>query len=276
MKFAWINAHRSEFQIAAMCRVLEVCRAGFYAAVKRPASKRALRREALAEKIAAVYENKRATYGSPRIYRELHEQGEKVCENTIASIMREKEIRVEVKRRFVPCTTDANHDLPVAKNILNREFKAEQPNQKWVSDITYVQTGEGWLYLAAVLDIFSRKVIGWSMNEKMETALVSNALNMALTRRRPEPGVLHHSDRGVQYASSEYQELLKGNGCECSMSRTGNCYDNALMESFWSTLKRELVYRQKYSTRAEARASIFEYIEVFYNRQRRHSALNLQ
>jgi transposase InsO family protein len=177
-------------------------------------------------------------------------------------------------RRFVPRTTDSKHAHPVADNVLEQRFKATAPNRKWVTDVTYVETGEGWLYVASVLDLFSRKIVGWSMADHIRTDLVKDALQMALTSRQPERGLLHHSDRGVQYASGEYQRMLEKHHCICSMSRTGNCYDNAVMESFWKTLKTELVYQTRYATREQARQSIFEYIEVYYNRVRIHSSLN--
>jgi transposase InsO family protein len=257
-----------------MCRVLEVSRSGFHAWLKRKPAPRAQRREALTQRIQTVHQASRGLYGSPRVYRQLLQEGEKVCENTVAKLMRFKALRSKVARRFVPQTTDSNHALPVAVNRLEQNFSAAEPNRKWVADITYVETGEGWLYVAAVMDLFSRKIVGWSMDATMKTELVSEALKMAVARRQPAPGLLHHSDRGVQYASLDYQDLLEKHGCACSMSRTGNCYDNAAMESFWGTLKTELVYQQQYATRAQARASIFEYIEVFYNRSRLHSSLN--
>jgi transposase InsO family protein len=273
MKYGWIQAHQGAFELTEMCKALGVSRSGYYAWHGRGISARERRRRELAMQIAVAHEQSRRTYGSPRVYRELRAKGEKVCENTVAAIMRAEGLRAKKARRFVPQTTDTRHDFPVAENLLQQDFRAEKPNRKWVSDITYIRTGEGWLYVAAILDLYSRKVVGWSMNDEMHTRLVTEAFRMALARRAPESGLLHHSDRGVQYASAEYQELLKEAQCICSMSRTGNCYDNAAMESFWGTLKQELVYRREFATREEARAAIFEYIEVFYNRQRRHSAL---
>ena len=200
-------------------------------------------------------------------------QGERVCENTVAKIMRQQGLRAKGKRRFVPRTTDSAHAEPVAANVLDRQFTAESPNRRRVADITYVPTDEGWLYLAGVLDLFSRKIVGWSMTDHLGWDLAGEALDMGLLRRQPSPGRLHHSDRGVQYASEAYRELLAGHGIVVSMSRVGDCYDNAAMESFWATLKTELVHHERYATRDEARRSIFEYIEVFYNRQRLHSSL---
>jgi putative transposase len=273
VKFAFIKANLSSFAIRAVCRVLDVSVSGYYAWLKRPVSKRARRRAALAEKIKTVHDENLNVYGSPRVYKALKAEGEAVCENTVASVMQEHQIRPKTTRKFIPCTTDSNHQQPVAENRLDRQFKAELPNQKWAVDITYIPTGEGWLYLAGVLDLCSRKIVGWSMADHMKTELVSDALTMAITRRGKHPGLLHHSDRGVQYASDAYQHLLQLNNMEPSMSRKGNCWDNACAESFWATLKKELVNHEQYATRAQARQSIFEYIEVFYNRQRLHSSL---
>jgi len=190
--------------------------------------------------------------------------------------MKERKIQAKRKKRFVPCTTDSRHQQPTAANVLDRQFKAELPNCKWVTDITYIPTDEGWLYLAGVLDLCSRRIVGWSMADHMRSDLVEDALEMAITRRRPAEGLLLHSDRGVQYACESYQHLLQTQGMQCSMSGKGDCWDNAAMESFWATLKTELVHHQRYATREEARQSIFEYIEVFYNRIRLHSSLNYQ
>jgi putative transposase len=191
----------------------------------------------------------------------------------VAKLMKELEIRPKRKRKFIPCSTDSRHTQPVAKNILDRQFQAELPNQKWATDITYIPTGEGWLYLAGVIDLCSRKIVGWSMADHMRTDLVSDALNMAVAGRSPDQGLLHHSDRGVQYASDDYQDLLQQHQMQSSMSGKGDCWDNACTESFWATLKTELVHHEKYATREMARQSIFEYIEIFYNRKRLHSSL---
>jgi transposase InsO family protein len=271
--FTWIKDHQGEFPVETMCGVLNVSKSGFYAFLQRPASKRRQRQEELIYKIAEVHAASRKTYGSPRVCRELLAAGENVCENTVARLMSQHEIRSVRRKRFVPRTTDARHGHPIAANRLERKFEAEVPNVKWVGDITYVETGEGWLYVAAVLDLYSRKIVGWSMAEHMKTELVSAALEMAVTGRRPAAGLLHHTDRGVQYACGEYQTRLQACQIQCSMSRTGNCYDNAAMESFGSTLTTELVYQRRFDTRDQARQAIFEYIEVFYNRVRRHSAI---
>lgn len=274
MKFAFIEEHLAgQFPVEVCCDVLEVSRSGYYDWRDRPASAREKRREELAAKVEAVHRENRGVYGSPRVFRVLKAQGESVCENTVAKVMNERQIRAKGKKKYVPRTTDSTHDRPVAENVLDRQFQAELPDRKWAVDITYVPTGEGWLYLAGVIDLCSRKVVGWSMAEHMRTELVSDALGMAIARRSPGEGLLHHSDRGVQYASEDYQHLLQAHGIECSMSGKGDCWDNAVMESFWGTLKTELVNHEHYATREQARASIFEYVEVFYNRVRLHSSL---
>lgn len=273
MKFAWMEKHLADFPVAEMCRVLGVCASGFHAWQQREAGVRQQRRAALAVQVRAVHAQCRGVYGAPRIHRQLRAQDVAVCQNTVTAIMRQLGLRSKRVKKFVPHTTDSKHAHAVAPNALDRQFSAERPNQKWVTDSTYIETGEGWLYVAAVLDLYSRKIVGWSMAEHLRAELVLDALSMALVRRRPGAGLLHHSDRGVQYACDAYRRLLNENGIECSMSRTGNCYDNAAMESFWSTLKTELVYHEDYATRKQARHSIFEYMEVFYNRMRIHSSI---
>ena len=273
MKYAFLQEHLTAYPVKVCCRVLGVSRAGYYAWRDRPVSPRARRREELTGKIRRVHEENRRVYGSPRVHRVLQAQGEQVCENTVARVMQTQQIRAQSKQKFVPRTTDSDHDQPVAPNLLDRQFAAAAPNQKWVVDLTYIPTDEGWLYLAGVLDLASRRLVGWAMAEHMQTDLVMAALRMALLHRRPPAGLLHHSDRGVQYASADYVHLLRTHQMEVSMSGQGDCWDNAAMESFWATLKTELVYREHYATRAQAQQSIFEYIEVFYNRQRLHSAL---
>lgn len=223
--------------------------------------------------IQKVYERSRGTYGSPRVYQELKAQGQSVCENTVARLMKEHGIRSVVRRRFRVRTTDSAHAHPLAPNLLGRHFEQDLPDRAWAADITYVPTQEGWLYLACVIDLCSRKVVGWSMADHLRAELCTGALEMAIARRKPGEGLLHHSDRGVQYACGEYRELLENHGIRCSMSNKGDCWDNAVMESFFKTLKAELVYQNDYPTREQARRSIFEYIEVFYNRERRHSSL---
>ncbi len=273
MKFAFIHDHLEEYPVTLCCRVLRVSRSGYYAWCKRPASIRQHRRETLAEQIGQVHQANRGVYGSPRVHQVLQAAGEQVCENTVAKIMREQGLRAKGKRRFVPRTTDSAHGKPVAANVLDRQFTADAPNRRWVADITYIPTREDWLYLAGVLDLYSRKIVGWSMADHLGWELVADALDMGLWRRQPPKGLLHHSDRGVQYACDNYQGLLARHGITVSMSGVGNCYDNAAMESFWATLKTELVHHEQYATRDDARRSIFEYIEAFYNRKRIHSSL---
>lgn len=273
MKYQWIKDQGDTFPVQRMCDVLEVCRSAFYAWLKNPVRAREVYRQELVEQIRQVQEDTRGVYGSPRVTVELNARGMPVCENTVASCMKEHGIQAKTARGFVPRTTDGNHAHAVAENLLDRDFAASAPDQKWVCDITYIPTGQGWLYLAGVMDLCSRKIVGWSMSTRMPTELVSDALRMALQRRQPTAGLLHHSDRGVQYASGDYQRLLATHGIQASMSRKGECYDNAAMESFWGTLKTELVNHERYQTVEQARASIFEYIEVFYNRKRRHSSL---
>jgi transposase InsO family protein len=256
-----------------MCEVLNVSRSGYYAWCVREPGEQAARRSELTERIRKVYGESRQTYGSPRVHAELAEQGIDVCVNTVARLMRRADLRAVMTPRFVPRTTDSDHGLPVAQNLLGRDFSAEAPDRKWVCDITYIHTDQGWLYLAAVMDLCSRRIVGWSMAEHLRAELCTDALRMALETRRPGPGLVHHSDQGVQYASDDYQSQLAERKIAVSMSRRGDCYDNAAMESFWGTLKTEWVYRQTYATREQAKASIFWYIECWYNRKRRHSAL---
>jgi transposase InsO family protein len=258
-----------------MCRMLKVTRSGYYAWRDRPLSEREQRRCELVERIRQAHQASRCTYGSPRIAVELKDQGLNVCENTVARYMRDEGVFVKPQRRFVPQTTDSDHAHPIAPNRLERNFDASAPNQKWVCDLTYVFTEEGWLYLSVVIDLFSRKVVGWSMSDNLKAQGVAEALEMAIARRRPRPGsgLLHHSDRGVQYACGLYRSLLQEQGIQSSMSGLGNCYDNAPAESFFGTFKSELVNRTRYRTREEARTSIFEWIECWYNRKRRHSSL---
>jgi transposase InsO family protein len=256
-----------------MCKLLKVSRSGFYAWRKRPPSAWAQWRITLDGQIAAAHQRSRRTYGSPRIAFELKASNVKVCENTVAKYMRIAGLKAKKKRRFMPRTTDSNHPHPIAPNRLNRDFSASAPNTKWSTDFTYISTAEGWLYLAVVMDLFSRKIVGWNLSDQMKSDLPAEALKMAIQSRRPGENLLHHSDRGVQYCCSVYQSLLVDQGITASMSRTGNCYDNAVTESFFATLKSEHVHHQKYRTRSEAETSVFEWIEVFYNRQRRHSSL---
>lgn len=276
MRFAFIDNHQQQWPVRTMCELLEVSRSGFYIWRNRPMSSRRHRQQELVRQIAAVHRQSRSTYGSPRVTVELKEQGIEVCENTVARLMKQSQIRARIRRRFVPRTTDSAHAHPIAANHLEQNFAAAAPNQKWACDITYIPTLQGWLYLAVVMDLFSRRVVGWSMREHLRAGLVEEALSMALAARRPGAGLLHHSDRGVQYACADYQRLLKEHGITCSMSRCGNCYDNAVVESFFGSLKTELVHHQRWESLAEARLAVFEWVEVFYNRQRRHSSLGYQ
>ena len=259
-----------------MCQVLEVSRSGYYAWLHRGPSARQQRREQLVEQIRQAHETSRRTYGSPRICAELAAQGTSCCQNTVAKLMKQHGIRSKKCRKFHVCTTDSKHPHPIAPNTLNQEFARDQINQAWVADITYVPTSEGWLYLAAIVDLCSRKVVGWAVADHLRAELACQALENALRERRPKGPLLHHSDRGVQYACDEYQAVLQRHQIEISMSRTGNCYDNAVMESFFSTLKTELVHHEQFASRAVAQQALFEYIEVFYNRKRRHSALGFK
>lgn len=272
MIFSFMRQHESEFPIAVMCDVLAVSRSGYYAWLNKPESRQKQANTKLLEKIRTVYHNSRDTYGSPRIYQALKEQDIPCSENRVARLMREDGLRAKMKRRF-KATTNSKHNLPVAPNLLQRDFSPAEPNQVWAGDITYIWTTEGWLYLAVVIDLYSRSVVGWAMDKRMTRQLVIDALAMATQRRRPSPGIIFHSDRGSQYASADYQSLLVKYGIHCSMSRKGDCWDNAPVESFFGSLKQELVFHQRYPTRFHARQSIFDYIERFYNRHRLHSTL---
>lgn len=271
MKYRFIESHRAVYPVGRICQVLGVSRSGYYAWRERPVSERKQRNTCLLLHIRAVYHDSRRTYGSRRVYYELREQGVVCGRHRIARLMSQDGLRAVQRQRYKQ-TTRPNPRLPVAPNVLNQDFSAQRPNQKWVADFTYIPTVQGWLYLATVMDVFSRQIVGWSMSERQQTALVEDALQMALARRCPQTGLLHHSDRGSQYASHDYQKLLAKEDIQVSMSRSGNCYDNAMMESFFATLKSEcVVYR--YTTRDDARSAIFDYIERWYNRRRRHSSL---
>jgi len=275
MKDQFIHEYRPQFSLQVLCRILEVTCSGYYAWRQRPRSRRRQQNEQLLVHIRDICEQSQGRYGSPRVHQELQAQGVRCSEKRVARLMREHQLVARPTRKFV-VTTDSQHALPVAPNHLDRQYQVEavaDVNQVWASDITYIPTAEGWLYVAVVLDLKSRKVIGWGMEANLEQDLVCGALEMALGQRQPVVGLLHHSDRGSQYAGHRYQALLHQQGIRCSMSRRGNCWDNAPVESFFATLKKELVHREEYRTRTEAKASLFHYIEVFYNRQRRHSAL---
>jgi transposase InsO family protein len=273
MRFAFIDEHKQRWPVEVMCHVLAVSCSGYYAWCKRGVSSRVARRAELAKKIKPIFEASRGTYGSPRVHRELVDSGEQVDRKTVAKVMKQAGFFAASPRSFVPATTDSKHDLPIAPNRLNQDFEASAPNQKWCADITYVWTDQGWLFLACIIDCFSRMIVGWSMSSHLGGSLVNAAMRMALERRQPVGGLIHHSDRGCQYAARIYQTLLSSCGVQASMSRVGCCYDNAMMESFFATLKRELVHRRSYKTREEAATEIFKYIEGLYNRKRRHSSL---
>lgn len=255
-----------------MCHVLEVSENGYYNWRKRGKSQRKQDDEQLTERIKDAYDDNRGVYGSPRIHAELKEQGIHCGRKRIARLMREKGINAGRKRQKAR-TTDSSHDSPIAPNLLKRDFTADAPNKKWLTDMTFIATREGWLYLAGVLDAYSRKLIGWAMGKEHDAELVKEALRMALIQRQPGAGLVHHSDRGSEYASKSYQGLLHQHNIQISMSRKGDCYDNAPMESFWGTLKEEGVGKVIFQSRKEAKTAIFDYIEVFYNRKRRHSSL---
>ena len=275
MRYGCIERHLCQFPVTLMCRVLEVTRSGFYAWREREPSARARTDQRLRIEVRAIHGSSRGRYGSPRVHAELQARGERVSRKRVARLMRLEGLRGKKRRRF-RTTTNSDHAYPIAQNVLDRKFDVEQiggPNQAWVSDITYVPTREGWLYLAVILDLASRLVVGWSMGETLESRLAVDAFKMALQRRRPDGGLLHHSDRGVQYASTEYRELLEEQKVVVSMSRKGNCWDNAVAESFFATVEIELIEDADWPTRAEARSAIFDFMEVWYNRYRRHSSL---
>ena len=274
MKFHFIEEQKVAFPITKLCELLSVSPAGFYAARRRPPSARATSDAELVAVIKRLHEESGRRYGSPRMLRELRALGLDVGRRRVVRLMRENGIVAKRRRRF-RATTDSNHALPIAPNVLGRNFKTDAPNKVWVTDITYVRTREGWLYLAAILDLYSRAVVGWAMSESLHRDIALRALEMAVRTRRPPPGLVHHSDRGCQYASADYQDALKACGIVCSMSRKGDCWD-AVAESFFATLKTELVHETDFATRDEARRAIFSFIEVFYNRRRRHSFLDYQ
>ena len=272
MKCAWIEQQRGSYPLGAMCKLLSVSKSGYHAWKNRPPSARAIENVKLETHIRAIHAASGGTYGSPRVHRELLEQRKVVSLNRVRRLMQKNAIRARHKRRW-KATTDSKHKLPVAPNLLDQKFQAERPNQVWLADISYLWTAEGWLYLACILDLYSRRVVGWATSPRLDRKLVINALGMAYFRRRPPRGLIHHSDRGSQYCSADYQALLWLYGMTTSMSRKGNCYDNAPMESFFHSLKVERVHDQRYATREQARSDVFNYIEMFYNPLRRHSAL---
>jgi len=266
----------TEYPIATLCGALHVSRSGYYAGVGRRPGARAQANTTLLTLITQADQESRHTYGSPRVTRWLQARGYRCGRHRVARLMRGAGLHRRVRRRFRVCLTDSDHDLPIAVNRLLGRSQPARPDAVWVADITYVPTAEGWLYVAGVLDRCSRRCVGWAMSDTLATSLPLAALDMALMQRQPPCGLVHHSDRGRQYASEAYRQRLAAAGVQPSMSRKGNCYDNAVIESFWSSLKRELVHRCEFATRAQAQAAIFEWLEVFYNRERLHSALGYQ
>ena len=271
MKYAWIKQHTPEFSIDSMCRVMQVSRSAYYAWLHRPQTTIEKEDIELTTTIHSIFKKSRATYGTRRIKKALFDQKHNVSRRRISRLMDQANLACKTKRKF-KATTDSKHDKPISPNLLDREFNVSQPDQVYVGDITYIHTQEGWLYLAVVIDLYSRLIVGWSMAEHMRAKLVNDALLMALWKRKPAKGLLWHSDRGSQYASDSHRVLLKEFGVRQSMSRKGNCWDNAVSESFFHTLKTELIHHETYQTRSAAKQAVFEYIEVFYNRERMHSA----
>jgi len=273
MRFRLIEDQRDVWPVRVMCDALSVSPSGFYAWRSRPESPRKIANRELLVDIRRVHAQHRERYGSPRIHAELCTEGRAVSRKRVARLMRQHGIRARAPRRYRVCTTDSKHSLPVAENLLDQNFVADRPDQVWLADITYIPTAEGWLYLAVILDLFTRKVVGWAMRDHMRAELTIAALTMAIQRRRPAAGLIHHSDRGSQYAAGDYRNILQAAATVQSMSRKGNCWDNAPMESFFGTLKTELVHQGQYPDRDAARRDLFAYIEGYYNRQRRHSAI---
>jgi len=273
MRFRVIEDRRADYPVRLLCDVLGVSPAGYYAWRSRPESRRSAANRDLVDDIRRVHRDTRGRYGSPRIHVELKAQGRGASRGRIERLMRRHGIRAIMPRPRRVRTTDSRHDLPIAPNLLDRNFIATAANQIWLADITYIETDQGWLYLAAVMDLYSRRIVGWAMADHLRADLPLAALRMAISAQRPSAGLIHHSDRGVQYASTDYRKLMQSAGLRASMSRKGDCYDNAPMESFFHTLKTELVHHWHYATRAEATRDIFAYIEGFYNRTRRHSAI---
>ena len=272
MKFIFMSTYATQFSIERMARMFDVSRSGYSRFAKVKPSKRTQDNEVLLENIKKIHKASRHTYGSPRIQAQLISQGTYCSRKRVARLMQQEGLQAKMNRRFKK-TTITNPKARSAPNLLNQDFTADRPNQRWVADITYVPTAQGWLYVAAVMDLFSRRIVGLVMNKRMTSDLVINALKQAITHRRPEQGLMHHSDKGCQYTSTNFQALLKQNNIIASMSGTGNCYDNAAMESFFHTLKTEHIHFEHYKSREQAMRSIFEYVEVFYNRQRLHSTL---
>jgi len=273
MRFRFIEDRRTDYPVRTLCEVLEVSPAGYYAWRSRPESRRSAANRHLIDDIKRVHRDTHGRYGSPRIHVELKAQGRGVSRGRIERLMRHHGVRAIMARPRRVRTTDSRHDFPIAPNLLDRNFVATAPNRIWLADITYIETDQGWLYLAAVMDLYSRRIVGWAMEDHLRAELPLTALRMAISAQRPGAGLIHHSDRGVQYASANYRKVTRSARFQASMSRKADCYDNAPMESFFHTLKTELVHHRQYATRAEATRDVFAYIEGFYNRTRRHSAI---
>lgn len=271
VKYAWVKEHQNEFSISAMCKVMGLSRSSYYEHLHKPESDKAKKDKEMAAMVTEVFAEGRATYGARRIRQKLIQKKVTISRRKVSKLMKESDLEVKTKRKF-KATTDSNHNHPVAPNLLDRKFDLLEPNRCWVGDITYVPTEEGWLYLATVIDLYSRKVIGWSMDSRMKAELVNNALLMAIWQRKPQKDLIWHTDRGSQYASDSHRSILKQHHIKQSMSNKGNCWDNAVAESFFGSIKTELIHHYKFKTREEAKHVIFEYIEVFYNRIRIHSA----
>lgn len=279
MKYAWIKQYRDQYPVKTMCRVLGVSRSGFYGWLQRPDSRRVIRSRAIREAVLKIYQESGRIYGSYKIAKELQnrESLESACRNTVAKAMREMEIKSCVSRKFKPATTHADPNKKPARNILAQVFEAEAPNQKWAADITYLPTAKGWVYLAIVMDLFSRKIVGWHISDQLTTPLVTAALSKAIRSRRPNTrALLHHSDRGSQYTSDAFQKILKTMNITCSMSRTSCCYDNAVVERFFWSLKYEWTKHRQFNHLEDARLSVFQYIDAFYNSKRIHQTLGYQ
>lgn len=272
MRFRFIDAQKAHYPVTVLCRVLGVRRSGYYAWQHRGPSERSRHDQVLGEQIRAAFQDSRKTYGSPRVRAELRARGVRTSKRRVERLMQRQGLCARRKRKFTR-TTDSRHKLPVAPNLLARDFTALAPNRVWTTDLTYIWTRQGWLYLAVLLDLYSRRVVGFAMSASIDEPLVLSALRMALVTRRPQPGLIHHSDRGSQYCATGYLTVLKAHGIVRSMSRKADCWDNAVSESFFSTLKQELIYRRDFQSRAEAQTAVFEYLMAYYNPQRRHSTL---
>jgi transposase InsO family protein len=272
MKYAWIKGHDKEFAVSILCDVLQISTSGYYGRLDHKPSAQQQRRGHIAQAAARFYFESERIYGYRKIYEDLRQANIDCCRETVRRIMHKIGLFSRVKRKFVH-TTDSDHNMAVAGNLLDRDFTAAAVDKKWAADITYIPTDEGWLYLGAVMDLYSRRIIGWAMSRHIDSDLVTDALQMAIQKRKPQAGLIHHSDRGSQYASDNFQDLLDDNGIVCSMSRKGDCWDNACMESFFGSLKTEWIRDKKYLSFEEAKKDVFKYVEIFYNRRRRHASL---